>query len=100
MRVNLDRSGGLIMAEAIAMALAPALGRSAAQALVKRAVSRASRDNRLLHDVLRDDPAVMELLGDDGLLRAMDPHAYLGSHGAMIDAVLARYESSRVGDTH
>lgn len=97
MRANLDRSGGLIMAEAVAMALAPALGRSAAQALVKRAVARASVEDRLLLEVLREDQAVTQMLGEDGLARAMDPRAYLGSHSAMVDAVLTRYEQGQVG---
>lgn len=42
MRANFDLSRGLVMAEAVAMALSPALGRSAAQSLVKRAVATAS----------------------------------------------------------
>ena len=97
MRANLDRSGGLVMAEAVAMALAPVLGRSVAQALVKRAVTRARTDRRLLYEVLREDQTLMQLLGDEGLVRAMDPRAYLGSHAPMVEAVLARYEHGRVG---
>jgi len=97
MRANLDRSGGLIMAEAVVMALAPALGRSAAQAVVKRAVTRASVEERLLYAVLREDPAVKQLLSDAALAQVMDPQTYLGSHSAMVDAVLARYERVLVG---
>ena len=80
------------MAEAVAMALAPALGRSAAQALVKRAIARASVEERLLDAVLREDQTVKQVLGDEGLAQTMDPQAYLGSHSTMVEAVLARYE--------
>lgn len=97
MRANLDRSGGLIMAEAVVMALAPALGRSAAQAVVKRAVIQASVEERLLYAVLREDPAVKQLLSDAALAQTMDPQTYLGSHSTMVDAVLARYERVLVG---
>ena len=95
MRANLDRSRGLVMAEAVAMALAPALGRSAAQALVKRAVGHAGVDHRPLYDVLSEEQSVMELLGREGLLRAMDPRAYLGSSAAMVEVVLARFADWR-----
>ena len=95
MRANLDRSRGLVMAEAVAMALAPALGRSAAQALVKRAVAHASVDDRPLYDVLSEEQSVMELLGREGLLQAMDPCAYLGSSAAMVEVVLARFADWR-----
>ena len=96
MDANLARSGGLIMAEAVAMALAATLGRSAAQTLVKRAVTRASVEVRLFYEVLKEDQTVIQHLGQDGLVRAMDPRAYLGSQGAMVEAVLTRYEHGRL----
>ena len=95
MRANLDSSRGLIMAEAVAMALAVTMGRSAAQDLVKRAVARASAEARSLVEVLSDEPTVMALLGGEGLARVMDPRTYLGSSAAMVAVILARYAAWR-----
>ena len=93
MRANLDLSQGLVMAEAVAMALSAALGRSAAQSLVKRAVAAASVDARPVRDVLLEDPSVLRELGSEGLARAMDPHAYLGVSALFIDEVLQRFDA-------
>ena len=93
MRANLDLSQGLVMAEAVAMALSPALGRSAAQSLVKRAVATASADARRLHDVLLEDHSVLRELGALGLARVMAPQAYLGVSAVFIDEVLTRFDA-------
>jgi 3-carboxy-cis,cis-muconate cycloisomerase len=95
MRANLESSRGLVMAEAVVMALAVTLGRSAAQALVKRAVASAAADDRPLYDVLCEEHAVVELLGREGLAGAMDPRAYLGSSAEMVVVILARYAAWR-----
>jgi 3-carboxy-cis,cis-muconate cycloisomerase len=95
MSANLDRTQGLVMAEAVAMALSPALGRSAAQALVKRAVAEAASGGRSLHEVLGADETLVQQLGRDGLARVMAPAAYLGVSATFIDTVLARYEQWR-----
>ncbi len=95
MRDNLDRTKGLVMAEAVAMALAPALGRSAAQALVKRAAGAASAGGLRLEDVLDNDDSVRQHLGADGLARVMAPASYLGVSDAFIDTVLAHFEQWR-----
>jgi 3-carboxy-cis,cis-muconate cycloisomerase len=82
MRANLELTGGLIMTEAVATALAPKLGRSAAKAAVAAAAGRGGS----LRDELVADPAI-ELPEDeiDGLL---DPASYLGSAGAFVDRAL------------
>ena len=81
------------MAEAVAMALSAALGRSAAQSLVKRAVAAASVEARPVRDVLLEDPSVLRELGSEGLARAMDPRAYLGVSALFIDEVLQRFDA-------
>lgn len=92
MRANLDRSHGLVMAEAVAMALSPALGRSAAQALLKQAASAALAGGRPLHEVLAADDSVRLHLDADALARVMAPASYLGVSSDFIDTVLARFE--------
>ncbi len=52
MRANLDATGGLIMAEAVTMALAGKIGKSAAHHLVEAASKQAVAGNQSLRDVL------------------------------------------------
>src|SRR5207302_11498656 len=58
MRTNLDMSQGQILAEAVQMALAPALGRDVAHELVASASRRALSERRHLRDVLAEEPGV------------------------------------------
>ncbi|HKW55633.1 MAG TPA: 3-carboxy-cis,cis-muconate cycloisomerase, partial [Stellaceae bacterium] len=92
MRDNLDATHGLIMAEAVTMALAPKLGRLAAHERVEAACKRALAEGRHLRDVLAEDDAVTAELGPDGLDRVLDPRHYLGSAAALIERALAARE--------
>ena len=58
MLANINRTNGLIFADAAAGSLAEALGRHAAHALVERAAEQVRGSGRPLQNVLRDDPAV------------------------------------------
>ena len=87
---NLARTRGLIMSEAVAMALAAHIGRGAAQSLVKNAVAEAGATQRDLGQVLTTNGEVVRLLGRDGLARALAPAHYLGAIDALIDTVLER----------
>ena len=91
MRANLDLTQGQLMAEAVQMALAPALGRDAAHALVAAACGRASAQRRHLRDVLGAEPAVTAVLDDAALMAVFDPAAYLGASDVFIDRVLSRF---------
>jgi 3-carboxy-cis,cis-muconate cycloisomerase len=90
MRRNLDLTAGLIMAEAVATALAPALGRAAADSAIARVCNRAIEKRSSLAAILRDDPELRPLLSDADIDRLTDPAAYLGSAGAFVDSVVAR----------
>jgi 3-carboxy-cis,cis-muconate cycloisomerase len=85
-RENLD---GLLMAESVATALTPALGRLAAHDLVERSVGHAIEGGRSLRDVLLETPEVARELGEDGLDAALDPQRYLGVAEALVDRALA-----------
>lgn len=89
MRKNLDMTGGLIVAEAVMMGLAPHLGRQAAHDLVYDACRVAIGENRTLFDVLRADRQVSAALDEAKLKALCDPQNYLGSAPAMVDRVLA-----------
>jgi 3-carboxy-cis,cis-muconate cycloisomerase len=90
MRRNLDITGGLIVAEAVMMALAPHTGRGAAHDLVYAACRGALDKGTPLIDQLRLMPEVTRHFDEAGLARLVDPAGYLGTTGQMIDRVLSR----------
>jgi 3-carboxy-cis,cis-muconate cycloisomerase len=93
MRANLDAGGGLLMAEALTTALAPQLGRPAAQGLVQALCARAVAEGASLHAVALADPRVAAALAPDAIRAALDPAGYLGSSDALIDRALAAYRA-------
>jgi 3-carboxy-cis,cis-muconate cycloisomerase len=88
MRQNLDMTGGLIVAEAVMMGLAPHLGRQAAHDLVYDACRVAIGTKRTLLDVLREEEKVAAALDEAKLKALCDPANYLGCAPAMVDRVL------------
>jgi 3-carboxy-cis,cis-muconate cycloisomerase len=90
MRRNLDITGGLIVAEAVMMALAEHIGRGAAHDIVYAACRAAAEQGTPLIDKLRSSAAVTEHLDEEQLRRLVDPANYLGVATAMIDRVLGR----------
>jgi len=95
MRSNLDLSGGLIVAEAIMMALAPTLGRQIAHDRVYDACTHAFNDRRPLVDVLLQDPEIVAAVGGrDELIDLCDPVNYLGQAGEMVNRLLATVSST------
>jgi 3-carboxy-cis,cis-muconate cycloisomerase len=91
MRRNLDLTGGLLMAESVTMAMAGQLARGEAKRIVDAASAQAADSGRPFRELLLEDETVNELLGVEGIDRALDPLAYLGSAGAFIDRALERY---------
>jgi 3-carboxy-cis,cis-muconate cycloisomerase len=89
MRLNLDATGGLIMAEAVAMALAERIGKSEAHHLVEAASKTAVAEKKNLRDVLENDPKVTAHLTADKLAKLFEPMAYQGASQALIDRLLA-----------
>ena len=92
MRVNLDATNGLIMAEAVTFALAEKIGKSEAHHVVEAAASKAVAGKHRLHDVVASDPRVTAHLGADELTKLFDPMAYQGVSQALIDRLLASLE--------
>jgi 3-carboxy-cis,cis-muconate cycloisomerase len=89
MRVNLDATGGLIMAEAVTMALAEKIGKSEAHHLVETASKKAVAERKHLRDVLTGDRGVSAHLSADRLAKLFEPTAYQGVSQALIDRLLA-----------
>lgn len=94
MRANLDATGGLIMAERVANALAERAGREPAHDLVRTLSRQARVEDRSLRELLLHDETVRAHLGQEEIERAMDPACYLGSANAFIDRALALHEAS------
>jgi 3-carboxy-cis,cis-muconate cycloisomerase len=88
MRVNLDATDGLIMAEAVTFALAENIGKSDAHHLVEAAVKKAVAGKQHLRDVLMSDPKVTAHFGADKLAKLFDPMAYQGVSQELIDRLL------------
>jgi 3-carboxy-cis,cis-muconate cycloisomerase len=89
MRANLDVTGGLIMAEAIAFALAEKIGKSEAHHLVEVLSRTAVAENKHLRDVLVEDPKIKALLSADRIAELQQPMTYQGTSQALIDRLLA-----------
>ncbi|HTU87817.1 MAG TPA: 3-carboxy-cis,cis-muconate cycloisomerase [Solirubrobacteraceae bacterium] len=93
MRADMDLTGGLVMSESVAAALAPAVGRGAAQELVEQAARRSLDSGRGFREALLELPQVADTLGADGLDAALDPAGYLGAAAELIDRGLAEHRA-------
>jgi len=89
MRANLDTTGGLIMAEAVTMALAETIGKSEAHHLVEAASKKAVAEKKRLRDVLAKDTKVTAHLSANKLTKLFEPVAYQGASQTLIDRLLA-----------
>jgi len=103
MRRNLDLTGGLIVAEAVMMALAQHTGRQDAHDIVYGACRAALDSGSTLLDELKRRPEVTRHLDAKRLAELTDPVNYLGSAPAMVDRALSsgtpRSGGSRRGQT-
>jgi 3-carboxy-cis,cis-muconate cycloisomerase len=95
MRANLDISHGLIMGEAVMLALGATIGRMAAHKLVEHASEQAAAGGRHLREVLGSDAEVGRHLSSEALDKLCDPANYRGEAGAFVDRVLGSYERSK-----
>jgi len=89
MRINLDATKGLIMAEAVTMRLAEKIGKSDAHHLIEAASNKAVAEKKHLRDVLTADASVTAQLGADKIAKLFEPMAYQGASQTLIDRLLA-----------
>lgn len=92
MAANLALTQGLILAEAVTLALGRSLGRLEAHHLVEAASKRALAADRPLAEALAADPQVAALLPPAEIQRLLTPDNYLGAAGAFVDRALAAHE--------
>jgi 3-carboxy-cis,cis-muconate cycloisomerase len=90
MRDNLELTGGLVLAEAVAMRLAPKLGKKEAHAIIGRVAARATAEKRPFAEVLGTDASVTAVLSRSDIDEALAPEAYLGSAGVFVTNVLTQ----------
>lgn len=87
---NLQLGGGMLMAEAVMMGLAPMLGRNQAHDLVYSAAGKALDDGMTLREALLSDDRILQHLPEEDIDRLIDPANYTGSLDQMITNVLER----------
>jgi 3-carboxy-cis,cis-muconate cycloisomerase len=92
---NLGATHGLLLSEAVAIALAKRIGRSPAHQLVERAAHRALESGRPLRDLLLEDQEVRAHFSSAEIDGLLDPQNYTGSAASMIQRVLADEKKSR-----
>ena len=97
MRANAQASGGLLLAESIAMTLAESIGKHEAHACIAAACRSATTEGRPLADVLADDPLVSRHVDRAEIVRRLSPDNYLGATRDYIDRVLARVGAPDTG---
>ena len=93
MTTNLNQSNGLIMAEAVAMALAAHLGKLEAHRIVEHACNKAIKESRHLRAILAEEPLIQSHVPAAELEKLMYPANYLGATQQFIDRVLAAANS-------
>ena len=89
---NLEYTQGLIMAEALMMALAPKLGRLNAHHVVEAACKQAVAEQRHLLDVVQHNAEISAIFDAQQLQDIFNPQHYLGNTQQQIDAVLRRVQ--------
>lgn len=88
---NLDLTQGLVLAEAVSIALAQRLGRETAHHLLEQCCKRAVAEQRHLRAVLGDEPQVTAELSAEELDRLLDPAHYLGQAQAWVERAVAEH---------
>ena len=92
MRINLDATGGLIMAVAVAFALAEKIGKQAAHHLVEAASKKAVTEKKDFRAALESDPKIIAHLDSQRIAQLLEPVAYQGVSQTLIDRLLASLE--------
>jgi 3-carboxy-cis,cis-muconate cycloisomerase len=96
---NLSVTKGLILGEAVMLALGDRIGRLNAHHLVEQASKEAVKSGKTLFDMLAADPSVTQHLPADQLKKLLDPAHYVGSAHAFVDAVLALHSARKARAT-
>ena len=90
MKNNIDKTNGLIVAEAVMMALAPHIGRQVAHDLVYDCCRKTIKNNTSFVDSLFAEKQISDFFSKADLLKIVDPSNYLGAAPAMANNLLKK----------
>ncbi|KAI0191861.1 adenylosuccinate lyase [Astrocystis sublimbata] len=93
---SLCSTRGLIVGEAVMMALAPSLGRQEAHDVIYAACTESIEGKKALLEVLREKPEVTAHLSHERLCALCDPSQYLGASQLMVDGMLQEVARSQL----
>ncbi|WP_416340181.1 3-carboxy-cis,cis-muconate cycloisomerase [Pseudomonas sp. C11] len=91
MRANLELTQGLVLAEAVSIALAQKIGRDAAHHLIEQCCKKAVREGVHLRAVLGANAEVSAQLSADELDRLLDAAHYLGQARRWVERAVAEH---------
>lgn len=92
MLANLDLTRGLVLAEAVSIALAQRIGRDAAHHLIEQCCKQAVKQGAHLREVLGANAEVAAQLTAEELDRLLDPAHYLGQARRWVERALAEHQ--------
>lgn len=95
---NLGRTNGFIMAQRIAFALAPKIGKDEADDHLHDVIHRSLDQKIDFRTALLNDPRISKLLTTKDIDELLDPHGYLGLAREEVTAVIAHAEALRKSD--
>ena len=90
-RANLELTQGLVLAEAVSIALAQKIGRDAAHHLIEQCCKQAVREGAHLRTVLGANAEVSAQLSADELDRLLDAAHYLGQARRWVERAVAEH---------
>lgn len=93
MRSNLELTQGLVLAEAVSIALAQRVGRDKAHHLIEQCCRQAIAEQRHLREVLGEQAEVCAQLSAAELDRLLDPGHYLGQAQRWVARALAAHRA-------
>ncbi|MED5548340.1 MAG: lyase family protein [Pseudomonadota bacterium] len=98
MRRNLDRSGGWILSQRFVFALAPHIGRTEAEELIRDLAAEAHESGAGLREAAMGNAVIRGALSEAEIEALLDPETYIGLAGEQVDAVIAAARAARETD--
>jgi len=95
MKTNLGLTNGLVVSEAVMVALVETAGRSLAQEIVKRASQQALAGRISFAEALAGDKDAARYLDNRAIARLTEPANYLGESSQVVDRVLASWRRAQ-----
>jgi 3-carboxy-cis,cis-muconate cycloisomerase len=95
MRSNIELTQGLVMAEAVSLALAQQVGRAVAHEMIEEACHSALESGRTLLEVLNSDPRIPKEFSSSRLADLFDPARYQGEAPAFVERVLTHHRQRK-----